>query len=135
MHIVMKSEKRLRATVDNGNCDGGIPGYRGQHRISPSKSSVGSDKLVLLYPTHDGGSAMSDDDKYISYSKRLWVGSATRFCDGSWSVIVHITDQNRFNSDRSGFRSWFYSQYRLLGSCLCTLVANRSVTRGMYFTH
>lgn len=35
MHIVMKREKRLRAMMDNGNCDDlGIPGYRGQHKIS-----------------------------------------------------------------------------------------------------
>jgi len=35
MHIDMKREKRLREMVDNGNCDdSGIPGYRGQHKIS-----------------------------------------------------------------------------------------------------
>ena len=35
MHIVMKREKRLRAMMENGNCDdSGIPGYRGQHKIS-----------------------------------------------------------------------------------------------------
>jgi hypothetical protein len=30
MHIDMKREKRLRAMMD----DSGIPGYRGQHKIS-----------------------------------------------------------------------------------------------------
>lgn len=34
MDIVIKSEKRLRAIMDGGNCREGIPGYRGQHRIS-----------------------------------------------------------------------------------------------------
>ena len=35
---------------------------------------------------------------HISYghSKQLWVSSATQFCDGSWSVIIHITDWNCF---------------------------------------
>jgi len=35
MHVVIKSEKRLRVMMDDVNCDdSGIPGYCGQHKIS-----------------------------------------------------------------------------------------------------
>ena len=95
MHIVMKREKILRA---NGNCDSGIPGYRGQHKYQPNEILHGS----FMY-------------------RQMWQCSARRFKSSHGYHWHHFAKtQGKVSSKSQTCRCWALSAYCSSDACAGT---------------